>query len=89
LVVKSLREKAPSADRRALVCFVAAEVIALPLLLLWGRHGWFTQDDWDFLSARTAGNVGDLFRAHFQHLTTLPLLAYRLVWVAVGLRRSR
>ena len=85
-MVKSLREKAPSADRRALVCFVAAEVIALPLLLLWGRHGWFTQDDWDFLSARTAGNVGDLFRAHFQHLTTLPLLAYRLVWVAVGLR---
>ncbi len=72
--------------RSAVVWFVAAEVIAFPLLLVWGRHGWFTQDDWDFLSARTAGNVGDLFRAHFQHWTTLPVLVYRLMWVVVGMR---
>ena len=65
--------------------FVAVEVIAFPLFLIWGRHGWFTQDDWDFLSARTAGNAGDLFRAHFQHWTTLPILVYRLMWSAVGL----
>ena len=52
---------------------------------MWGRHGWFTQDDWDFLSARTAGNAGDLFRAHFQHWTTLPLLAYRAMWTVAGL----
>jgi hypothetical protein len=79
---------APTARRvvwNALTWFVAAEVIAFPLLLVWGRHGWFTQDDWDFLSARTAGNAGDLFRAHFQHWTTLPILVYRLMWVLVGL----
>jgi len=72
--------------RNAVVWFVAAEVVAFPLLLVWGRHGWFTQDDWDFLSARTAGNVGDLFRAHFQHWTTLPVLVYRLMWALVGMR---
>jgi hypothetical protein len=54
-------------------------------MLHWGRRGWFTQDDWDFLSARSAGNVPDLFRAHFQHWVTLPILAYRLMWVFVGL----
>jgi len=66
--------------------FFAVELLALPLLLIWGRHGWFTQDDWDFLSARTAGNIGDLFRAHFQHWTTLPVLVYRLMWVLFGMR---
>jgi len=73
-------------QRNAVVLFVAAEVVAFPLLLVWGRRGWFTQDDWDFLSARTAGNVADLFRAHFQHWTTLPVLVYRLMWVLFGMR---
>jgi hypothetical protein len=69
-----------------LVCFGIATVVAFPLFLAWGRHGWFTQDDWDFLSARTAWDLGDLFRPHFQHWSTLGILAYRLMWVLVGLR---
>ncbi|MBC7859724.1 MAG: hypothetical protein H7Z39_13325, partial [Burkholderiaceae bacterium] len=73
-------------DHFASLGFVAAELIALPLLLVWGRHGWFTQDDWDFLSARTIGSVDDLFRAHFQHWTTLPMLPYRFLWTVVGIR---
>ncbi len=73
-------------DHLALVGFAAAELAALPLLLVWGRHGWFTQDDWDFLSARTIGSAHDLFRAHFQHWTTLPVLPYRLLWTLVGIR---
>ena len=73
-------------DHVALVSFVAAEAIALPLMLVWGRHGWFTQDDWDFLSARTVGSANDLFRAHFQHWTTLPILPYRVLWTIVGVR---
>jgi hypothetical protein len=73
-------------DHYATAAFVAAEVVALPLLLVWGRHGWFTQDDWDFLSARTIGSAHDLFRAHFQHWTTLPILPYRLLWTMVGIR---
>ena len=73
-------------DHLALVGFAAAELAALPLLLVWGRHGWFTQDDWDFLSARTIGSAHDLFRPHFQHWTTLPILPYRLLWTMVGIR---
>jgi hypothetical protein len=83
--------EAPRRARRpgdffALIGFAVAEAIALPLMLVWGRHGWFTQDDWDFLSARTIGSVHDLFRPHFQHWTTLPILPYRLLWVIVGIR---
>ena len=74
------------ADHLALVGFAAAEAIALPLMLVWGRHGWFTQDDWDFLSARTIGSLHDLFRPHFQHWTTLPIVPYRLLWSIVGIR---
>jgi hypothetical protein len=75
-----------SAARASTLCFAALVVIAFPLLLHWGRRGWFTQDDWDFLSARSAGNLDDLFRAHFQHWVTLPILAYRLLWTVFGIR---
>src|SRR4029077_2625645 len=47
---------------------------------------WFWADDWDFLAARTGGNLGDLFRPHYQHWTTLPILAYRLLWTIFGIR---
>lgn len=72
--------------RGALISFIAIEVGAFPLLLFFGRHTWFTQDDWDFLSARTAGDLGDWFRGHFQHLVTLPMLLYRLLWQLFGVR---
>jgi hypothetical protein len=72
--------------REALISFIAIELAAIPLLLHFGRHAWFTQDDWDFLSARTTGDVGDWFRGHFQHLVALPVLIYRLFWVLFGIR---
>ncbi len=71
--------------RAALGAFVALEASAFPLLLWLGRRAWFTDDDWDFFSTRTAGNVSDLFRPHFQHWTTLPILTYRLMFAVVGL----
>jgi hypothetical protein len=75
------------ADARvALWTFAAVEVLSLPLLLFWGRSWWFWADDWDFLAARTGGNAGDLFRGHYQHWTTVPVLAYRGLWFAFGLR---
>ena len=33
-----------------------------------------------------SGSVDDLFRPHFQHWTTLPILPYRLLWTVVGIR---
>ncbi len=70
----------------ALVTFVGVQVASVPLLLFWGRRWWFWADDWDFLAARTGGNVKSLFRGHYQHWTTLPVLAYRLLWLVFGLR---
>jgi hypothetical protein len=62
------------------------EVLSIPLLLFWGRDWWFYADDWDFLAARTGGDAGDLFRGHYQHWTTLPVLAYRGLWFVFGIR---
>jgi hypothetical protein len=83
----SLREDTGhiTAARASTLCFAVVVVVAFPLLLFWGRHGWFTQDDWDFLSARSGGSLDDLFRGHFQHWVTLPILAYRVMWTFVGL----
>jgi hypothetical protein len=74
------------ARRAWLVVFVVAAAAAVPLRLAWSRGAWFTVDDWDFLSERTAGNLGDLFRPHYEHWSTLIVLAYRILWVATGLR---
>jgi hypothetical protein len=75
-----------SPARGAGVAFGALEVIALPLILFWGRQGWFGTDDWDFLADRKAGNLADLLRPHYQHWTTIPVVAYRVLWSLVGLR---
>ena len=72
--------------RAALIAFCVIEVLALPLILFWGRHGWFGTDDWDFFADRKAGDLGDLVRPHFQHWTTIPVVLYRLLWSVVGLR---
>ncbi|MDQ1455596.1 MAG: hypothetical protein QOH28_1216 [Actinomycetota bacterium] len=80
------RHRSLAGNRAALVAFGAVEAIALPLMLWWDRGTWFQLDDWDFLATRTGGNVGDLLRPHFEHWTTLPILAYRLMWLLFGLR---
>jgi hypothetical protein len=75
----------PFGARVALSAFVVAEVIAFPLAIYWDRGTWFQLDDWDFLAARTAGSMNDLFRPHFEHWSTLPILAWRLLWTVFGL----
>ncbi|MCU1467264.1 MAG: hypothetical protein JWM72_3192 [Actinomycetia bacterium] len=73
-------------DRAPLAVFGALVVSAYPLLLWLGRGGWFVFDEWDLLAKRTGGNLGDLFRPHYQHWMTLPILAYRLLWQMFGIR---
>lgn len=73
-------------ERVALASFAVVEAAAIPLLLWFGNRWWFWDDDWDFLATRTGGNFADLFRAHYQHWTTLPILAYRLLWWLFGIR---
>ena len=74
------------ARRASLVVFLLAAAAAASLRLVWSRGAWFTVDDWDFLAQRTGGSVGDLFRPHYEHWSTLIVLAYRTLWVAAGLR---
>jgi hypothetical protein len=72
--------------RVANATFAVVAVLSIPLLAFFGRDWWFWADDWDFLAARTGGDAGDLFRGHYQHWTTLPILAYRGLWFVFGIR---
>lgn len=71
--------------RRPTLTFAGIALAAVPALLWFGRHLWFSVDDWDFITARNAGNVGDLFRPHFEHWVTSPVLIYRALYALFGL----
>jgi hypothetical protein len=73
------------ADRWALIAFLVVAVVSIPLLLRLGHDRWFQYDDWDFLASRDAGSLHDLFEAHGQHWSTLPILVYRAEWYLFGL----
>jgi hypothetical protein len=70
----------------AAVVFACVEAAALVLYVSLDRFAWFSGDEWDFLSNRTAGSLHDLFEPHNEHWSTLPILAFRFLWVTVGLR---
>jgi len=73
-------------DRVAVVVFAGVGVFASGLFLYLGRRVWFSNDEWDFITTRRAGNFDDLMRPHFGHWSTIPILVYRLLWWTVGLR---
>jgi hypothetical protein len=75
-----------NARRVALSTFVGVEAASFVLFLRLGRFAWFSGDEWDVLASRTAWDLGDLFRPHNEHWSTLPILAFRLLWSLVGLR---
>ncbi len=61
-------------------------LVAFPLLVfVFGTTQWFFLDDWDFVSARHATNLGDLLRPHNENLSTIPILVYRAVFSLVRL----
>jgi hypothetical protein len=72
--------------RPAFLAFAVVEAFAFVIYMLLGRVMWFWADEWDFFAARTAGDLGDLFRPHGNvHPSTLPILVYRLMWTVFGL----
>jgi hypothetical protein len=71
--------------RLALAVFVLIEFGAGALFLWAGQDQWFFLDEWDFLANRSAGSLNDWFRTHYEHWTTLPMLAYRGMWSIFGL----
>ncbi|HTD49101.1 MAG TPA: hypothetical protein VK771_00790, partial [Acidimicrobiia bacterium] len=72
--------------RAPYLAFAAVQVYALVFWLDAGRLEWFYLDEWDFLAQRKATNLGDLFRPHNEHWTTLPILVYRALYSLFGLR---
>lgn len=73
----------------ALIVFSLVVAGAAALYFVMGRHQWFYFDEWDFLAGRSARSLNDVFRPHNEHWTTLPILVYRALWWAVGLRSYR
>ncbi len=66
--------------------FAVIELGGLVFSLFVGRSEWFYRDEWDFVAARQAGDVRDLFRPHNEHWTTAPILVYRALFGLFGLR---
>jgi hypothetical protein len=83
--VSAPRNAAPG--RTPFVAFCIYLAVSLPILLfVIGDQRWFFGDEWSFLAERDAGNVGELFRSHGEHWTTIPVLEYRLLFRLFGLR---
>ena len=71
--------------RLAMAVFCAVEAVAFAWWLLLGRGTWFNFDEWVFLTGRGLG-AQDLLAPFNGHWSTLPTLAYRLLFGVVGLR---
>jgi hypothetical protein len=75
-----------SARIAALVFALYIAIAAWALLARLGNYFWFHGDEWDFLVTRDAGSLHDLLQPHNEHIATLPILVYRALWHAFGLR---
>ena len=81
-----LRARSERDDRLALAVFAVVEVAAFAIFFHIGMRSWFHWDDWDFLAARTAGDLHSLLAPHVRHWSTVPVLTYRVLWHFFGLR---
>lgn len=64
--------------------FGALLVAGVAIYAVAGRSQWFFQDEWVFFSTRDGGSLHGLFAPHNEHWTTLPVIAYRVLWNTVG-----
>jgi hypothetical protein len=78
--------EADGVKRAAAWTFAALVAVALPLYFVLARGQWFFQDEWEFLANRDGGSFASLMRPHNEHWSTLPVIAYRLLWTVFGLR---
>ena len=94
-VIEALPEPWWSARRRAArdpvmatarLGHVASLVVAAPLILWFNRNQWFFGDEWEFFANRMSGWGRVLLEPHNEHWSTAPILAYRAVYAAFGLR---
>ncbi len=73
-------------DRWATRIFVGYLIVAAPIILfVFGDYRWFFGDEWEFIANRSLA-PNDLFRQHFGHWVTTPIIAYRVLYWIFGLR---
>lgn len=73
-----------------LVVFVAAVVVALPILLFEiGRYHWFLRDEWMYFVERRHLTVDSLFEPFNVHPAAVPVFAYIVLWNLFGLESYR
>lgn len=58
---------------------------AMALVGWMARDTWFIQDHWDFIAAREAGSLDDLFRPHAGHWQTYTVLLNRGLYAVFGM----
>jgi hypothetical protein len=80
------RSRGERSDQLALIAFAEASAAAFVLYLVLGRDHWFFLDDWDFIVNRHVGSLGELFRPHNEHWSTLPIIVYRGLYQVFGTR---
>ncbi|MGH9177629.1 MAG: hypothetical protein ACRD0N_03620, partial [Acidimicrobiales bacterium] len=57
------------------------------VLIVWtNRRQWFFGDEWEFFANRLEGGGRVLFAPHNEHWSTVPILIYRALYEAAGLR---
>lgn len=72
-------------DRGAATAFTLALAIAGFLIGHLNRHQWFTGDEWELLLGRDLSHPTGLLQRHGDHFTTLPAIAYQVLFRTVGL----
>ncbi|HEX2186259.1 MAG TPA: hypothetical protein VHN78_12220, partial [Chloroflexota bacterium] len=70
----------------ALGVHVLTLVVGLAVLVVVSRGQWFVADEWVFLTDRRLEDVRGLFVPHNEHWSTLPIVLWRALFAAVGLR---
>jgi hypothetical protein len=76
-----MTERYPAA---ASVVFAVLLPLAAVLYAVKGRAQWFFQDEWVFFATRDMTSIHGLFDPHNEHWSTIPVIAYRVLWNTVG-----
>jgi hypothetical protein len=72
-------------ERVVLAILALLVVVAFVLLYRKGAGTTFYYDEWNFVMNRGGWDVDTLLRAHAEHLSLLPVLIFKVLFVTVGL----
>lgn len=73
------------AERVVSLCLFALGSVVGGTILWAGRGETFFADEWDFIAGRRGWTVNTFLLPHNEHITVLPVVVYKLLFVVVGL----